>query len=338
MRMADERSASNSRRTVFITRRIPGDGPRLLREAGLEVRQWDSDQPVPRDALLAAVADVHGLLTMATDPVDAALLDAAPLLKVVGNYAVGYDNVDVPACTARGVLACNTPGVLAETTADLTWALLLGIARRVVEAAEYVQRGEWVTWGPEVLLGQDVHHRTLGILGLGQIGWEVAKRAFGFDMRVLYHSRTRREELEARAPGTLEFVDLDTLLAESDYVSVNVSLDPSTRHLVGAKQLRQMKRTAYLVNAARGPIVDQRALYEACRDGVIAGAALDVTDPEPIPMDDPLLTLPNVLVLPHIGSATRTTRERMGTRAAENIAAVLTGRRPPSPVNPEVLG
>lgn len=336
--MADERPMSADRKMVLITRRIPGDGPRLLQAAGLEVRQWHSDQPMPRDVLLAEVADVHGLLAMATDAVDVALLDAAPHLVVVGNYAVGYDNIDVPACTARGVVACNTPGVLAETTADLTWALLLGIARRVVEAAEYVKRGSWTYWGPEVLLGQDLHHRTLGILGLGQIGWEVARRAFGFDMRVLYHSRTRREDLEARAPGALEFAAFDTLLAESDYVSVNVSLNPSTRHLVGAEQLRKMKRTAYLVNAARGPIVDQRALYEACRDGVIAGAALDVTDPEPIPLDDPLLTLPNVLILPHIGSATRGTRERMGTRAAENVAAVLTGRRPPSPINPSVLG
>jgi glyoxylate reductase len=299
------------------------------------VRSWGSDDPVPRDVLLAEVAGADGLLATITERVDAELLAAAPRLRVVANYAVGYDNVDVPACTRRGVVVCNTPGVLAETTADLVWALLLAAARRVVEGAELVKRGEWPPWSPLWLLGRDVHHRTLGIVGLGQIGREVAKRARGFDMRVLYHSRTRRPELEDG--DRLRFAELDALLAESDFVSVNVSLSDETRHLIGRPQLARMKPSAYLVNAARGPIVDQDALYEACRDGAIAGAALDVTDPEPLPSDHPLLTLPNVTVLPHVGSATETTRLGMGLKAARNVAAVLTGREPESAVNPEAL-
>ena len=327
--MADERPI------VLVTRRIPDEGPRILRDAGLEVRQWESDEPIPREKLLAEVASAHGLLCMTTDRVDQALLDAAPRLRVVGNFAVGYDNIDVPACTRRRVVACNTPGVLAETTADLTWALLLAVARRIVEGVKFVEQGRWAYWGPRILLGQDVHHRTLGIVGMGQIGWEVARRGLGFDMRVLYYSRTRRTDLEARAP--IRYVDFETLLRESDFVSIHVSLSAETRHLFSTPQFKAMKRTAFLINAARGPIVDQRALYEACRDGEIAGAGLDVTDPEPIPMDDPLLTLPNVVIVPHIGSATLATRTRMGTLAAENIAAVLTGRRPPTPLNPEVL-
>ena len=325
----------NETPVVLVTRRIPGEGPRTLREAGLEVRQWESDEPIPRERLLAEVANAQGLLCMSADRVDQALLDAAPRLRVVGNFAVGYDNIDVPACTRRRVVACNTPGVLAETTADLTWALLLAVARRVVEGVEYVKQGHWKYWGPRILLGQDVHHRTLGIVGMGQIGWEVARRGLGFDMRVLYYSRTRRTDLEARAP--IQYVDFEALLRESDFVSIHVSLSAETRHLFSTPQFRAMKRSAILVNAARGPIVDQAALYEACKDGQIAGAGLDVTDPEPIPPDDPLLSLPNVVVLPHIGSATLATRTRMGTMAAENIAAVLTGRRPPSPLNPEVL-
>lgn len=320
---------------VLVTRRIHGEAPRLLRDAGLEVRVWDRDDPIPREELLRQAADADGLLSMVTERVDAALLDAAPRLRVVGNMAVGYDNVDVPACTARGVVVCNTPGVLTETTADLTWALILAAARRIPEGVESVKQGEWKTWGPLSLLGADVHHKTLGIVGLGRIGWEVAKRAFGFDMRVLYWSRGRREQLERDWP--LRYVELDQLLAESDFVSLHVSLSEHTRGLIGREQLARMKRSAYLVNAARGPIVDQRALYEACRDGVIAGAALDVTDPEPIRADDPLLALPNVTIVPHVGSATNETRLHMATLAARNIAAVLTGQMPPAPLNPDVL-
>ncbi len=325
----------SDRASVLVTRRIPSRSLEPLRDAGFEVRQWDSDDPIPRDVLVAEVAHAQGLLPMVTERVDDALLDAAPLLRVVGNYAVGYDNVDVPACTRRGVVACNTPGVLTETTADLTWALLMASARRVVEAADYVRHGSWTTWGPMLLLGQDVHHATLGIVGMGRIGWQVARRAFGFDMRVLYHSRRRRADLETQGP--IQYVDFETLLRDSDFVSIHVDLNPSTRHLFSTAQFKLMKATAHLVNAARGPIVDPRALYEACKSGEIAGAALDVTDPEPIPAGDPLLSLPNVLILPHVGSASEETRYQMGRLAAENIAAVLQGRPPPTPLNPEVL-
>jgi glyoxylate reductase len=290
---------------------------------------------MPRDDLLRAVGEVDGLLSMLTDRIDDELLDAAPQLRVVGNMAVGYDNVDVLACARHRVVACNTPGTLAETTADLAFALLLAAARRLGEGAEYVKAGRWSTWSPSLLLGVDVHHATLGIVGLGQIGWEVARRALGFDMRVLYYSRTRRTDLEAQAP--IQYVDFSTLLRESDFVSVHVALNAETRHLFSTPQFAQMKRTAYLVNAARGPIVDQLALFEACRDGTIAGAALDVTDPEPIAADDPILSLPNVLVVPHVGSATLATRTRMAVLAARNVAAVLTGQTPPTPLNPEAL-
>lgn len=321
--------------SVLVTRRIPEDSLQPLRGAGLRIGRWDRDEPMPRAELLARAGSADGLLTMLTDRVDDELLAAAPRLRVVGNFAVGYDNIDVPACTRRGVVACNTPGVLAATTADHTWALLLAVARRLPEGIDYVRAGQWRTWSPLALLGQDVHHRTLGIVGMGEIGWEVVRRALGFDMTVLYHSRTRKLDLEAQAP--IRYVPLDVLLGESDFVSIHCTLTAETRHLFSTAQFAAMKRTAFLVNAARGPIVDQAALYAACRDGVIAGAGLDVTDPEPMPMDDPLLTLPNVTVVPHVGSATRATRARMGTLAAANIAAVLTGSEPPTPLNPEVL-
>lgn len=322
---------------VLVTRVFPGQGVQLLRDAGLDVQQWQEDRPIPRDLLLQQVAEADGLLSMLTERVDAELLQAAPRLKVVANMAVGYDNVDVPACTRHGVVACNTPGVLTETTADLTFALVLAASRRIVEAAQLVKDGRWSTWSPSLLLGADVHHKTLGVLGMGRIGWEVAKRGLGFDMRVLYHNRRSQPEYEARAPGRVQHVDFDTLLRESDVLCINVALTPETRRMIGREQLARMKPTALLVNAARGPIVDPLALYEACRDGVIAGAALDVTDPEPIPMDDPLLTLPNVTIVPHIGSSTAETRAAMGDLAARNVAAVLTGQLPPGPINPEVL-
>jgi len=274
---------------------------------------------------------VHGLLASITERVDQELLDAAPALRVVAEYGVGYDNIDVEACTRRGVVVCNTPGVLAETTADLTWSLILTVGRRIGEAIDHVKDGQWQGWNPNVLLGQDVHHRTLGIVGLGAIGWQVARRALGFDMRVLYYSAHRHPELEAQAP--VSFVDLEALLRESDFVTLHAAFTPATRHMLSTAQFKLMKKTAYLINVARGGLIDQRAVYEACRDSEIAGAALDVTDPEPMPRDDPLLTLPNVIVVPHIGSATVATRIRMGTLASDNIVAVLKGATPPTAVN-----
>jgi glyoxylate reductase len=277
------------------------------------------------------VQHVEGLLCMITERVNQELLDAAPVLKVVATFGVGYDHIDVAVCTRRNVVVCNTPGVLTETTADLAWALILGVARRIGEGAQVIKRGEWKDWSPNFMLSQDVHHATLGVVGLGAIGWQVARRAFGFDMPVLYASRRRHADLEAQGP--VRHVDLDTLLRESDFVSLHVPLTPDTRHLIGARELGLMKPSAFLINTARGPIVDQRALYEACAAGSIAGAGLDVTDPEPMAADDPLLSLANVLVVPHVGSASYGTRIKMGRLAAENIAAVLSGRRPPAAVN-----
>jgi glyoxylate reductase len=331
----DTVSAMRGAKSVLVTRSYPEGSTQPLYDAALDVHQWPDEQPMSRSRLLQEVSGVQGILAAITERVDQELLDAAPSLEVVAEYGVGYDNIDVPACTRRGVVVCNTPGVLAETTADLTWALILGASRRVGEGIEFVKQGRWQAWSPNVILGRDVHHRTLGVVGLGAIGWQVARRALGFDMRVVYVSTRPHPELEALAPVTR--VDLDTLLRESDFVSIHVALTPHTRHLFSTVQFNAMKKTAYLINVARGAVVDQQALFEACRDGAIAGAAIDVTDPEPMRANDPLLTLPNVVVVPHIGSSTIGTRIRMGTLASENIVAVLTGARPPTPVNPEVL-
>lgn len=323
-----------SAQKIYVTRQIPEAALSLLRTCG-RLSVWEPDEVIPRQTLLHEAPETAALLCMVTERIDEEFLAHTPRLRIVANMAVGYDNVDVPALTRRRILLTNTPGVLTETTADLTFALILGIARRMGEAVRIVREGRWRTWSPFSFLGHDVHHATLGILGLGRIGTEVAKRAKGFDMRVLYTNRGRNQEAEEKF-GCVR-VDLTTLLRESDFVTVLVPLTPETRHLLSTPQFKLMKRTAFLINAARGPIVDQQALYEALRDGLIAGAALDVADPEPIPMDDPLLTLDNCLILPHIGSASIATRTRMATLAAENIAAFLSGRRPSTPVNPEVL-
>jgi glyoxylate reductase len=319
---------------IYVTRQLPEAALSLLRGCG-EMRVWEPDEVIPRAVLLREVQEVDALLCIVTERIDEELLTHAPKLRIVANMAVGYDNVDVPALTRRGILLTNTPGVLTETTADLAFTLILGIARRIGEAERLVREGRWRSWSPFSFLGHDVHHTTLGILGLGRIGMEVAKRAKGFDMRVLYTNRGRNHEAEERL-GCIP-VDLSTLLRESDFLIALVPLTPDTRHLLSTPQFKLMKPTAFLINAARGPIVDQRALYAALRDSLIAGAALDVTDPEPIPLDDPLLSLDNCLILPHIGSASIATRTRMATLAAENIVAFLAGRRPPTPVNPEVL-
>jgi glyoxylate reductase len=320
----------NMPKKIYVTRQIPETALALLRPHGA-LNVWDHEQAIPRDTLLQEIRESDALLCMVTERIDEDLLAHAPQLRIVANMAVGYDNVDVPALTRRKIVFTNTPGVLTETTADLAFALVLGIARRVGEGERLVRAGRWPTWSPFVFLGTDVHHATLGIIGLGRIGAEVAKRAKGFDMRVLYFNRGHNAGAEARFGCTR--VDLPTLLRESDFVVVLVPLSAETRHFLSTPHFRMMKRTAFLINAARGPIVDQGALYEALRNGVIAGAALDVTDPEPIPPDDPLLTLENCLIVPHVGSASVATRTRMATLAAENIAAFLSGRRPPTPVN-----
>lgn len=320
---------------IYVTRALPEAALAILRVCG-DLHVWEKDEIIPREILLREVHNSEALVCMVTERIDEDLLVHGPRLKIVANMAVGYDNVEVPALTRRGIVFTNTPGVLTETTADLAFALILGIARRIGEGERIVRSGHWRAWSPFAFLGHDVHHATLGIIGLGRIGMEVAKRAKGFDMRVLYTNRNRSQEAEERF-GCLR-VDLTTLLRESDFIVVLVPLTTETRHLLSTPQFKLMKRSASLINAARGPIVDQKALYIALRDGLIAGAALDVTDPEPIPMTDPLLSLENCLIVPHVGSASVATRTRMATLAAENIAAFLNGQRPPTPVNPEVLG
>ena len=321
----------SARAKVFVARRIPDEGIDPI-AAACDLDLWDGDLPPPRDELLRRVAGCDGVLTLLTDRVDDEFLDAAgPGLKVVANYAVGFDNIDVAACARRGVAVGNTPGVLTETTADLAFALLMAAARRLPEGDRYVRDGSWKTWGPLLLLGPDVNGATIGIVGFGRIGQAVAKRAQGFGMRILYHDVNELPE-EVTGPLGASFRPLEDLLAESDFVSLHVNLSPVTRHLINAETLGWMKPTAVLVNTSRGPVVDQVALADALRSGRLWAAALDVTDPEPIPMDDPLVGLENCLIVPHIASASRATRGKMAAMAAANVLAGVRGEPLPTPV------
>lgn len=325
-----------ARPQVYISRQVPEAALKLV-EAACDVRVWPSaDQPVPRGVLLRELQQADGALVLVSERIDGELLDAAPRCRVFANMAVGYDNIDVPACTRRGVLVTNTPGVLTETTADLTFALLLAAARRVVEGQKLIEAGGWRVWHPMFHTGVDVYGATLGIIGAGRIGSAVGRRARGFGMRILYHNRSRNPALEAELGA--EYRGKDDLLRESDFVVVLVPLTAETRGLIGARELSLMKPTAVLVNTARGPIVDEHALYHVLKERRIFAAGLDVFDREPIGPDHPLLQLPNCVCVPHIGSATVATRTRMATLAAENLVAALTGGTPPTPVNPEVLG
>jgi lactate dehydrogenase-like 2-hydroxyacid dehydrogenase len=322
---------------VFVSRRIPDAGlDRVLAETSADI--WPDELPPPRDELLRRIAGVEGFLSLLTDRVDDELLDAAgPQLKVVSNFAVGFDNIDVAACTRRSIPAGNTPGVLTETTADLAFALLMAAARRIPEGVEYVREGRWRTWGPMLLMGVDVNGATLGIVGFGRIGREMARRARGFGMRILYQDvnpATPEDEAELGARR----VEMDELLRESDFVSLHVNLTDETHHLIDADALRAMKRTAVLVNTSRGPVVDPAALERALVDGEIFAAGLDVTDPEPLPADHPLVRLPNCVVVPHIASATGVTRGKMAAMAAANLIAGVRGEPLPTPINPEVYG
>lgn len=319
---------------VAVTRPIPEAGLALLRDH-CEIRQWEHELPPSPEELDTLLQGVDGALTLLTDRIDGPLLDRHPSLRVVSNFAVGYDNVDVDAATKHGVAVCNTPGVLTETTAEMSFALLMAAARRIPEGADYVRDGKWKTWGPLLLLGRNVHGATLGIVGFGRIGSQVARMATGFDMRILAWDRS--PETKDTEGLDVEFVDLDTLLEESDFVSLHVALAPETYHLIGEREFGLMKKTAILINAARGPVVDTDALVTALRDGEIFAAGLDVTDPEPLPADHPLVSLPNCTVVPHIASATVATRDDMATLAARNLLAVLTGERPDHIINPDVL-
>jgi len=316
---------------VFVTRIIPDVGLDPIREA-CELDLWTDPSAPPRAELLRRARGCDGLLTLLTDRIDDELLEiAGPELKVVSNYGVGYDNIDVPACAARGVAVGNTPGALTETTADFAWTLLMAAARRLAEGEAYVKAGDWTAWGPQLLLGSDVYGATLGIVGFGRIGRAVARRAAGFGMTVLYQSRSAAPAAVEAALGA-ERVSLDELLERSDIVTLHCPLDQETRGLIDAAALARMKPTAVLVNTARGPVVDQAALLAALRDGAIAGAALDVTDPEPMTPDDPLLELPNCLVVPHMASASVAARGRMAEMSAANLLAGVFGRPLPTPV------
>jgi glyoxylate reductase len=316
---------------VYVARRLPQPALELL-SGHVQAVVWPGELPPPRAVLLKEVAEIDGLLVLPTDRVDAALLGAAPRLRVVSNFAVGYDNIDVAAATKHGVMVTNTPGLLAETTADFALALMLAAGRRVIEGDQYVRAGRWRTWGPETLLGRDLYGATLGIVGLGQIGQAVARRARGFGMRILYYTPHRK--LEEEYEGGPTYASLDQLLAESDIVSLHCPLNDETYHLIDRDALTHMKPGATLVNTAQGPLVDTKALVEVLRQKPIV-AALDVTDPEPLPADHPLLGLPNAIVTPHIASASVATRTRMALIAAENLLAGLRGERPQYLVNPE---
>ena len=323
-----------SRHRVYVARRLPDPAMDRLRQH-VDMTVWPTDElPPPREVLLKEAAASDGLLSLLTDRIDGALLDAAPRVRVVSNYAVGYDNIDVAAATSRGVVVTNTPGVLTETVADFAITLLLAVARRVVESDRYTREGRWKSWEPLLFLGQDLYGATLGLVGLGRIGTAVARRAHGFDMRILYHDVVRREDLEHDLG--LEFTSLEDLLRRSDFISVHTPLTPQTRHLISTDQFRLMKRTAVLVNTARGPIVDPDALHRALADRQIWGAGLDVFEVEPVPADHPLLRLDNIIVAPHIASASVETRAKMALMAVDNLLAALGGQRPPNFVNPDV--
>jgi glyoxylate reductase len=319
--------------TVFITRNLPADLSELQAIATVEV--WPDRQPPPYEILLDKVKTVDGVLCLLTDRLDQPLIAAAPSLKVISQMAVGYDNIDIAAASDRRIPVGHTPGVLTDATADLAWALLMAAARRVVEADRFTRTGQWQTWEPALLLGPDIAGATLGIVGLGRIGQAVARRASGFGMRILYTNRERCDPALEQSSG-VEFVTFDQLLKDSDFITIHTPLSPETHHLFSHAQFAQMKASAILINTARGPIVDPEALYTALSQGAIAAAALDVTEPEPISMQSPLLTLDNLIITPHIGSASIQTRHKMATMAIANLIAGLRGDRLPHCVNPDV--
>ncbi|WP_088032694.1 2-hydroxyacid dehydrogenase [Evansella clarkii] len=320
----------SSRPYVFVTRKIPEETLVTLKEKA-EVKMWPKEEePVPREVLLEEAGRAEGLLTMLSDSIDKELLEQAPKLKVVANMAVGYDNIDVSFARQKNVSVCNTPDVLTETTADLTFALLLASARRLVEASEYIKDDRWKNWSPLLLAGADIHHKTIGIFGMGRIGAAVAKRAAGFGMNVLYHNRSRNIQAEKELGAS--YVSFSELLEDADFVVSLAPLTESTRNVFNEDAFSKMKNTAFFINASRGGLVDEGALAGALENLQIAGAGLDVFKEEPIGKDHPLLRFKNVTVLPHIGSASRETRLKMASLAGKNIADVLGGIKPEAEV------
>lgn len=316
---------------VYITRKLPEEVVTPLREK-YEVKMWDKeDVIVPRTVLLEEASKADALLTMLSDQIDEELLSVGEQLKVVANLAVGYDNIDIEAATKRGVTICNTPDVLTDSTADLTFGLLMAAARRIVEGAEFIKAGQWKSWSPLLLAGYDIHHKTIGIVGMGSIGSTVAKRATGFDMEILYHNRSRKMEVESELGAT--YCSFDELVERSDFIVCLTPLTAETKDLFTRDVFKRMKKTAVFVNASRGPVVNEQELYEALKEGDIAAAGLDVFDKEPIDETHPLLTLSNVVAIPHIGSASIETRMKMMNLCVENIDLILSGQEPKTHVN-----
>ncbi|MGB0597438.1 MAG: 2-hydroxyacid dehydrogenase [Rubripirellula sp.] len=318
---------------IFLTRELPPETMALLHDQ-CELTMNREDRVLEKSEIIAGIQGCDGLLCLLTDTIDADIMDANPDLKVIANFAVGFNNIDVAAATKRKLPITNTPGVLTETTADMAWALLMDAARRVSEGDRLVRTKSWNGWGPLQLLGADVSGGTLGLVGMGRIARAMAKRAIGFDMRILYWNRTRLETTDERIMGA-EFVELDELLTLSDFLSLHVALTPETKHLIGATELAKMKSTAILVNTARGPVVDEQALVAALQTGTIAGAGLDVYEHEPA-LAPELYELENAVVAPHLGSATIGTRTKMGNMAANNCLSACRGTRPENLVNPEI--
>jgi len=324
-----------SKPKVLITRNFFNEAIDLIKTvAQVEVYPSEED-PIPRETLLDKVQDIDGLLPMLTDRIDEELFDRSRNLKVVSNYAVGYNNIDVDEATKRNIMITNTPDVLTDTTADCAFLLLMAISRRLVEVDNYVRDGKWVkAWGPKMLLGSDITGKTLGIIGLGRIGKAMIPRAQGFKMKVLYHDTSR--DIKKEKELKIEYRSLDNILAESDYISLHVPLTDGTHQMINESRLKKMKKTAFLINTSRGPVIDEAALIKALKEKWIAGAGLDVHDKEPIQLDNPLLKLDNVILTPHIGSATIETRLAMAMKAATNLTKALKGEKPPDLVNPEI--
>jgi glyoxylate reductase len=318
-----------------VTRQLFPEAMEIL-ETVAEVGVFDGiDNAIPRDQLLEKMKDVDGLLPLLTERIDGELMDAGERLKVVSNYAVGFNNIDTEAATERGIYVTNTPGILTDTTADAAFSLLMAIARRIPEADRHIRAKGWIhAWGPRMYIGSDIHGKTLGILGMGRIGSAITKRAKGFDMNVVYHDVYRREDLEEEMGIT--YMSKDEVIRSADFLSLHVPLTPETHHMISVEELVSMKNTAFLINTSRGPVVDEKALADALKDGVIAGAGLDVFETEPVSHDSPLLELDNIVLTPHLASGSIETRTKMATTAATNLVSVLQGRVPPNLVNLEV--
>lgn len=320
---------------IYVTRKIPERGLTKIKQY-FETEVWPEYSPPPKKTIIDKVKDLDALVTLLSDKIDAEVFNAGPKLRIVSQLAVGFDNIDVQEATKRGIYVSNTPEVLTDTTADFSWALLMAIARRVVEADRYVRTGQWkVAWHPDMMTGRDIHGATIGIVGAGRIGYAMAKRATGFDMKILFYDVVPRPEIEKDFGA--KKVDLDTLLKQADFVSIHVPLMKETLHLMNEQKLRLMKKTAYLINNSRGPVIDEKALYKALKEGWIAGAGLDVFEQEPTPSDNPLLKLDNIVVAPHISSASLETRSQMSQMVADNLIAFFQGKKPPNLINQDVM-